>query len=732
MENDNIFYRFSPSVQNFIYANEWQTLRQTQIDAAKIIFDTDDNLIISSGTASGKTEAAFFPIISMIEGDERPSVEILYIAPLKSLINDQFKRVEELLCETSIPVYHWHGDVSSSHKNKLLKDPHGVLQITPESLESMLIGRKNDILRIFGGLRFVVIDEIHTLMGSDRGNQILCQLDRIASIIGYAPRRVGLSATIGDLNLACEWLSGNSGRRTQAPKLASEKTSWRLALEHFYFQDNTFDREKLSAEVKKEQTPAIDAGYEYVYECTRNKRAIVFSNSREETEYVTATLHQIAKIRNEDDNIFIHHGNLSAAIREETEDILKEGRPCTACATVTLELGIDIGALERVVNVGAPTTVSGFLQRLGRSGRRGDPPEMFLVCREEMPLPDTPLPQLIPWEMLRAIAIIQLYIEERFIEPIYVKKLPLSLLFQQTLSILASSGELEPKHLAERVLSLSPFSNVSKEDYKELLVSMIKRNYIEMTEEKGLILGLAGEKLAKSFKFYAVFKDDEDFSVKCESNEIGTISSAPPVGDRFALAGRVWEVEETDMTRKLIYVHCVDGKMEASWPGDLGEIHTKILERMKKVLCEDVEYPYLKPNAMERLRGARLVARNASIDKCDIISLGGNSRCLFPWLGTRSFRTMRKFLKKNAAELGISKIEFNGCYYITFKCDNKPSDILADIKTIMARGLSANDLVGESECPVFEKYDSCIPPELLRRAFAMDKLRTDEMTERFK
>lgn len=732
MENDNVFYRFSPCVREFIYKNEWKTLRQTQLDAANIIFDTEDNLIISSGTASGKTEAAFFPIISLIESDERPSVEVIYIAPLKSLINDQFKRVEELLCETDIPICHWHGDVSASHKNKLLKDPRGVLQITPESLESMLMSRKNDIPRLFGCLRFVVIDEIHTLMGCDRGNQILCQLDRIADIIGYAPRRIGLSATIGDLDKACEWLSGNSGRKTQAPKLPNEKTSWRLALEHFYIQDDTFDRNKLSAEVKKKEQPAIDAGYEYIYECTKNKRSIVFSNSREETEYVTATLHQIAKIRNDDDNIFIHHGNLSASIREETEDKLKDGAPCVACATVTLELGIDIGALERVVNVGAPTSVSGFLQRIGRSGRRGDPPEMFLVCREETPLPDTPLPQLIPWEMIRAIAIIQLYIEERFIEPIHAKKLPLSLLFQQTLSILASSGELTPKRLAERVLSLSPFSCVRKEDYKELLVSMINRNYIEMTEDKGLILGISGEKLTKSFKFYAVFKDDEDFSVKCESNEIGTISSAPPVGDRFALAGRVWEVEETDMTRKLIYVHCVDGKMEASWPGDFGEIHTKILERMKKVLFESTEYPYLKSNAVERLRGARLVAKNAGIDKLDIISLGGDSRCLFPWLGTRSFRTMRKFLKKNASELGISKIEFSGCYYITFKCESDPRDILLNIKKIMARGVSTDDLVGESECPVFEKYDSFIPPSLLRRAYAIDKLRTDEMIERFK
>ena len=226
---------------------------------------------------------------------------------------------------------------------------------------------------------------------------------------------------------------------------------------------------------------------------------------------------------------------------------------------------------------------------------------MFMIFREERPLPDTPLPQLIPWELVRGIAVVELYLEEKFIEPPSVKQMPMSLLFQQTLSILASSGENTPKRLAEKVLSLSPFSRVDKEDYRELMISMIRDGYIDMTEENGLILGLKGERLTKSFKFYAVFKDSEDYSVKHESEEIGTISSPPPVGDRFALAGRVWEVEELDLARRLIYVHSVAGKMQIEWPGDYGEIHTKILEMMRKVLSDDREYPYLKPNAAERL-----------------------------------------------------------------------------------------------------------------------------------
>ena len=731
MNANEIFYRFSPIVQDFIYANGWETLRPIQVAAAEVIFDSDDNLILCSDTASGKTEAVFFPILSQIEGGGAGTAEVLYIAPLKSLINDQFERIDALLRDSGIPVFHWHGDVAASHKNKLIKNPAGVLQITPESLESMLMNRRSDIIRLFGGLKYVIIDEIHTLMGVDRGNQILCQLDRIREIIGYHPRRIGLSATIGDPEKARDWLTGGTGRRTQIPSAGAGKSKWRLALEHFYVQDNTKDKD-ISAAEQPEEKVEIDAGYEYLYDCIKDKKSIVFSNSREETEYVTATLRQIAARRAEDDIFYIHHGNLSAAIREEAEQKLKDEKKCVACATVTLELGIDIGRIERILNMGAPTTVSSFLQRLGRSGRKTGIPEMFMLFREEKPLPDTPLPQLIPWELVRGIAVVELYLEEKFIEPPSVKKMPLSLMFQQTLSILASSGENTPKRLAEKVLSLSPFAEVDREDYRELMISMIKNGYIDMTEEKGLILGLKGERLTKSFKFYAVFKDDENYSVKHESEEIGTISSPPPVGDRFALAGRVWEVEELDLERKLIYVHGVAGKMQVEWPGDYGEIHTKILEMMRKILSGTDEYPYLKPNATERLAAARRVFANAGMRESILVSLGGNTRCLTPWLGTRSFRTLRKYLQKNASLFGIYGIEYDGCYYMTFKCDRSPEELLALMKhRIPSEHIDTLELVGKGEMPVFEKYDPCIPPELLRRAYATDKLRTDEMKIRF-
>ena len=526
MNGEEIFARFPEFIREFIYARGWESLRDVQVAAAESILAGSNNLLLTSSTASGKTEAAFFPILSLLCEDPPASVGVLYIAPLKSLINDQFGRIEELLDASGIPVTHWHGDVAGSHKKKLLETPRGILQITPESLESMLINRSNDLVRLFGDLRFVVIDEIHTLTGSDRGNQILCQLARIGRVIGYHPRRIGLSATVGDPALAAAWLSAGSGRETDIPVFERGALRWRLGLEHFYVQNA---REEQSEEPKDNPTPTaptlFDAGYSFMYDCVQGKRSLVFSNSREETEYLCATFRQIAKLRGDPDCFLIHHGNLSAALREEAELRMKdeESPPTVTCATVTMELGIDIGRLERVLQNQSPNSVTGFLQRLGRSGRRGQPPEMMMVFREEDPLPNTPLPQLMPWELLKAIAIIELYRGERFIEPPVMRRQPFSLLFHQTLSVLASSGELSLPRLAERVLSLPPFAHITKEDYRALILSMLNNGFLEMTEEKTVIVGLAGERLLKSFKFYAVFKDSEDYTVRAGSDEIGSV-----------------------------------------------------------------------------------------------------------------------------------------------------------------------------------------------------------------
>ncbi len=712
------FSLFSPFIKDYIYQSGWNELRRVQALAASEIFFTEKNVLISSETASGKTEAALFPILSIME---KEGVSALYISPLKALINDQYSRMDFILRESGIPVHRWHGDVGKSHKDSFLKSPRGLLQITPESLESMLIRRANDIPRLFANLRFVIIDEVHALMGSDRGNQILCQLERIGRLISYHPRRIGLSATLGDPEKAAHWLGGKSDRENAVVEIRADQISWKLGMEHIF----TTEQGKNIGESKADLL---------IYKATKGDKCVVFSNSREETEEVCASLRSIAKKRGEEDRFAIHHGNLSASIREAAEDALKnEEKAITACATVTLELGIDIGKLRRIINQGSPTSVSGFLQRLGRSGRRDMPPEMLMVFREEEPLPGTPLPQLIPWELLQAIAIVELYRTERWIEPSGEKKLPASLLFHQTLSVLASAGSLPAHKLASRVLSLSPFAAFTKEQYKDLLTHMLRQDFLELTEDKELIVGSKGEKLLSSFKFYAVFKDSEDFTVRCGSEEIGTISSTPPIGERFALAGKVWEVEEVDVSRRLIYTKPVEGKMKISWPGESGFIHTKILEKMKEILSSKDSYSYLMPSAAERLEKARNLAQKTGLCHQMLLSLGGNSFALFPWLGTKSFQALKRALqKKIAPSLSLMDVQSAGCYFLTFRTEKSDEKMILDALKNWSKETSKSkeDLITETEYPVFDKYDSYLPHPLMIASFAENRLDPTEAKKR--
>ena len=230
----NAFDRYAPFIQDFIYSHDWESLRSIQVAAADAIFNTQDNVLLTASTASGKTEAAFFPILTEFWENPPASVGALYIGPLKALINDQFVRLNDLCEEADIPVWHWHGDVSQSHKAKLIKKPSGILQITPESLEALLIHKHMAIPRMFCDLRYVVIDEVHSLMRGDRGGQTLCLIERLSRMAGVRPRRIGLSATIGDPERTGAFLSQGTGRDCVIPRFKEPRRVWRISMEHFY------------------------------------------------------------------------------------------------------------------------------------------------------------------------------------------------------------------------------------------------------------------------------------------------------------------------------------------------------------------------------------------------------------------------------------------------------------------------------------------------------------------
>ena len=498
----NIFNRYAPFIRDFIYQNNWESLRAIQVAAGDAVFNTDDNLLLSASTASGKTEAAFFPILTLFTEDMPKSVGAVYIGPLKALINDQFQRLNDLCREADIPVWHWHGDVAQSRKKRLLENPSGILQITPESLEALLLHKHAYIARLFGDLRFIVIDEVHSLMRGDRGGQTLCLIERLSKLAGVNPRRIGLSATIGDLESTGKFLSAGTGRKTAIPKIEAGGARWRLSMEHFYVlgaqaaEEREIQDAQPELDGKTDTAPVnADPAMGYIFEHTRGKKCLVFLNSREECEAATTTLRQYCEIRHEPDRFLIHHGNLSTSYRETAEAIMKdEEQFLTTVTTATLELGIDIGRLERAFQVDAPFTVSSFLQRMGRTGRRDLPPEMWFVMQEEQPEARAMLPVTVPWTLIQGIALIQLYREERWVEPPKLDRLPFSLLYHQTMCTLASCGEMSAAALASRVLSLSYFHRITQEDYRLLLRHLVSTEQIQKTEEGGLIIGLAGER----------------------------------------------------------------------------------------------------------------------------------------------------------------------------------------------------------------------------------------------
>ena len=733
------FDRYAPFVQEYIYQNHWENLRSIQVAAADAIFNTDENVLLTASTASGKTEAAFFPIITLFSEDMPSSVGCIYIGPLKALINDQFSRLNDLCAEADIPVWHWHGDVAQSHKAKLMKHPSGILQITPESLEALLLHKHAAIAKLFGDLRFVVIDEVHSLLRGDRGGQTLCLIERLSRIAGVNPRRIGLSATIGDPEGTGEFLSLGTGRKTIIPKIDAKGSKWRLSMEHFYVKDAQAAEDKQISdalpvlEEKTDDAPAnADPGIGYIFEHTRGKKCLVFVNSREECEMVTTTLRHYCELNHEPDRFLVHHGNLSASYRETAEGIMKDdSQYMTTVTTATLELGIDIGRLERAFQIDAPWTVSSFLQRMGRTGRRELPPEMWFVIREDEPEVRAMLPTTIPWKLLQGIALVQLYLEERWVEPPRLDRLPFSLLYHQTMSTLASCGELSPRALADRVLRLHYFHRITQEDYRVLLRHLIATDHIQQTEQGGLIVGLAGERVINSFKFYGVFQESEEYTVRSESQELGTIVSPPPVGEKLAIAGHVWQVLDVDHKRRLIYCRQVKGSVPAYFGQCPGDLHTKILTRMRRVLQENRQYPYLMKNAVARLEQARFTAAHSGAADKTLINLGGNMWCLLPWVGTYTFLTMERFLKiKCADRLGLRGLDSARPFFIQFTMKADEETFFRVLAEEIRKPIDPMELVYPKELPLFDKYDEYLPEELVKKGFALGVLDVDGLREK--
>jgi ATP-dependent Lhr-like helicase len=700
------FQRLAPYLQDYIYRQGWTQLRPIQEEACRVILETNAHLLLAAGTASGKTEAAFLPMLTLLCEQPSQSIGILYISPIKTLINDQFERLSELIKQADLEVWAWHGDVASSRKKKLLHQPQGILQITPESLASLLINHAAELPHLFGDLRFIIIDEMHAFMETQRGSQILCQLSRLSRYFKGSVRRVGLSATLGDYRQAEEWLKAGTTNEVIVPLVEDDRRNVRLAVECFEEGDEQRDR--------------------YLFKLSKNQKCLIFANNRSETETIVSTLREQARFENAPDIYHVHHGSIAATLREDAEAAMQSNAPAVIAATLTLEMGIDIGQLERVIQINAPVSVASFLQRLGRTGRRRKPADMRFVCTESVLATEDDLPRRLPWQLLQCIAVIQLYVEARWIEPIQAVCYPFSLLYQQTFSILATQSELTPPELAKEVLSLPPFRHVTQEEYRQLLQYWIGLDHLQVTAKGGLMIGIQGEKIVRNFRFYAVFPDQTEYRVKGETGEIGNISIAPSIGQQVSLAGRTWRVEEIDEKRRLVWVKPIEGIGGISWRGTTGvQIHTKVLQRMRQVLQEKIEYPYLLEKARSRLFSARQLAQREGITDSKIIALTENEFCLFPWLGTRAFATLERVINYWLRQsVDIQKIKAVSPYYFLIKLgkNSEIDDFMTALIEICKKDLTVEDLVASGEAPKLQKYDDFIPQNLRRKALARDYL----------
>jgi len=393
-------------------------------------------------------------------------------------------------------------------------------------------------------------------------------------------------------------------------------------------------------------------------------------------------------------------------------------------ANLTLELGIDLGELERIVQTGCPLSVSSFVQRLGRTGRRGNPSEMWFVFREDSGKVYEEFYKAINWSFLMCIAIIQLYLEEKWIEPITLNKLPYGILYHQTMSFMVSAGEISPAFLAQNMLSFSLFKNISQDDFKQMIRFLIKIEQLELTENRGLLIGAKGEGEVNHFEFFTVFETPKEYSVKFRSEEIGTVQEAFPVGERFALAGRTWESQDIDKDAGIIYVKEIKGISTNNWISD-GKytVYSKITQKIKEILKSDSSYKYLGESAEKRLAEIRRIAADANITDETVVKINDNTYSIFPFLGTREFVTLFYALDY----FGLSgQLHYDkGIPVCIFIKDHPKKEIEKTLQMIKTEPLDVTQFKFPNEVQIKGKFNEFIPAALLKKQYIEDFLDVD-------
>lgn len=598
-------------IQSFIHKQKWESFRPIQDDAINHINSNLGDLLICAPTASGKTEAAFLPIISKIADNFENSYAAIYISPLKALINDQFRRVDEICEDIGMPVTKWHGDISQTTKNKSLLSPRGILLITPESLESMLLNKTELVRRAFSNLQFVVVDEVHSFAGTERGAQLLSILSRIQIEAKCNPVRIALSATIGNPVEVANWISQSGKFNIVQDEDWNDSVGIEGKIKGFtsrYLEDESIE---------------IDPGfYSSIYRDFLSSKNLIFGNSKQKLEQTGYLVNEIAKNHNSNTNFLIHHGSLSKEIRETAENKIKTSKDAISIfCTSTLEMGIDIGSIEKVGLIDPPWSVSGFSQRVGRSGRREGSSKKFefFILQEELS-EDSHLSELLREDLVKAIALVLLYLE-KFKEPLDTKKAHYSTMVHQILSLALQKSGVNYAELQEVILEKSFNNIISKTEFNSLVQFLFKSKLL-FIDGSGLICpGKVGEKIVEHYEFYSVFQTSDQWNVVCDGAVIGQI---PVIGtyskdDRLLLGGRIWQVVEVvENAKRLVVTPARKGKAPL-FTAAFGLTHKRIHEKMREIYISDKQFKFLDQCAQRLLSEGRQTFKNYFSKKHEVI-----------------------------------------------------------------------------------------------------------------
>lgn len=706
-------------VQRWIRRQGWAELREIQNLSIPAVLRGGD-VIIAAATASGKTEAAFLPLISrLLQSPSAVGYRALYLGPLKALINDQHRRLESLCEAVNLPLHKWHGDVQQSRKERARKNPDGLLLVTPESLEAMLVNRGSEASRTFGGLEAIVIDELHAFIGTERGLQLSSLMSRLERAAGRRIDRIGLSATLGDMKLASQALRPGE---PDGPRKIEVKGKQASSIDQHIAAYKVEMPDKPKREERKELELAVDRSIAHdLFERFRGTPNLIFVNSRAAAEQFSYLLREMSEEKHVRNEFLPHHGKLSKELREFAEVEITEGKkPATLVATSTLEMGVDIGSVEAVAQIGPPNSIASLRQRVGRSGRRaGQKPTLRLYVREKERQGQAPLSELLYFRLVQSIAVVNLMGRD-FCEPPTPGGLHLSTLAHQVLALICQHGGRSALSLFQELCLEGPFRAVTPSMFQTLLRYMASpdRALIEQKADGVLLLGRKGEKRVEHFSFYAVFMTPEEFRIVADRTTLGTIIPAPQdliIGAPISMGGRRWDVAEVNLDAKTLrVVPSHRDKAQKSF-GELC-IHEEIAKEMRRIYTCDDAYPFVDDIGNGLLANARFAFKAAGLE-ADPVQPSGKGFDLYPWTGSKQLEALRIALIHRGLEVQASWpiLHVDRLDYAT---------LLAELKNLAsAPPPNYDELSGtvDGNNLLFEKFDFAVPPELRELTYLIEK-----------